>query len=311
MIVSHDDNRHTLAQLAAHRATDPDAFAQFDWLVIHNGVGPSPRLDGPLEGVRLCVTRNHGYGAAVNRALLDTRSEFLLVLNADLCPRDHFLSGVLQCAWDLEDPAAAKVAIVGFALRDPDGSLQGSCGRFPTLASVLAGLLRPRATRKYIDVPQDRPTDVPWLTGASLFLRRSAIEKLGGFDERFFMYYEDVDLCQRAWQAGYVVRHEPGLQLVHYHPYHGRPLTHRLVFLARHGLLTYFRKHRPAWEARALLHVMRLECSIRQRHGSPEDVAGWRQVAALLERFAADPDCRVDVENLPVEFQHESDETVA
>ena len=68
-----------------------------------------------------------------------------------------------------------------------------------------------------VDFDHVTSTDVDWLFGACLFIRKSVIEKVGAFDERFFMYFEDLDLCRRVWRAGYRVTYLVTITMVHYH----------------------------------------------------------------------------------------------
>ena len=119
-----------------------------------------------------------------------------------------------------------EIGVVSPKLINPDGSIQDSCRRFPSWPMPLyrrtaLGKL-PWAKKKlgyYLmadwDHASSRPVD--WLFGACLLLRRSAFEKVGLFDERFFMYFEDLDLCRRFWEAGYSVYYFADVELVHYH----------------------------------------------------------------------------------------------
>lgn len=305
VIINHDDNGFVVAQLKGYAHDDPRRFRRVSWTIIHNGPGPLPELsdDDPetqaiLSTVRLTVTTNQGYGAAVNRAMAAAQSDYLLVLNADLAPRPGFLEGVFART-EQWGKGGKRLAAVGFGLEDPDGGHQGSAGRFPTLTSVLLGLTRPRATRKYLDLPRDRPSSVEWVTGACMLIGRDAFDAVGPFDECFFMYYEDVDWCQRARANGWEIEQDPTPRLTHYHPYHSRPLTFRLVFLARRGLMVYFHKHRPRWEWATLWWIMWLECRMRELGRDPTHRAGWRKVRAMVEAFARDPDGLICDDDLP------------
>ena len=185
---------------------------------VHNGPGSPPPLEAaaakntPLARVRIEVTANAGYGAAVNRALASTGARYLLALNADLLPEPGFLRGIHDLIERQESGAGAgnRVGVIGFRLLNRDGTPQGSVGRFPTLGRFLYGLLRPRRSRKYRAVATQKMTPVAWVTGACVLLCRACLDDIGGFDEQFFMYYEDVDLCRRCQQAGWSVCHDSG-----------------------------------------------------------------------------------------------------
>lgn len=287
VIINHDDDLAVLAQLMAFYRDDPEGFARIEWLIIHNGSLPPPALPSELDTAKIQLTidvcPNRGYGAAVNHALRRTSRPYLLVLNADLLPEPGTLRGLERLLARLEQAQDSKIGVVGFHLLNPDGTPQGSAGRKITLYRTLRGLMIKRSRRKYLSLPNEGIHPVPWVTGASFLLSRQCIDAIGPLDERFFMYYEDVDLCERCWQAGWRVEYDPSLVFRHFHPYHGRPLTHRMVFLARHGLLTYFRKHRPWLEHWTLLRIMRWECRYR-RQREPQ-AEGWRKVEEMVRKF--------------------------
>jgi GT2 family glycosyltransferase len=231
--------------------------------------------------------RNRGFAAAVNEGARLSRGEWLLLLNPDVTPTHGFLDAALSAA-ERRAAAEPRLGALGFRLRNPDGSPQGSTGRFPTLASTLLGLLRPRARRKYDGGPTDRPRRVDWATGCCLLIRRPCWDALGGLDGDFFLYYEDVDFCRRAAAAGWSVGYEPAAAVVHHRPLHGRPAPPRLRMITRHALLTYAGKHWPAWQARLLAAAVWVEAWGRrlsaQRAAEAEAFAGLRAVAAALFR---------------------------
>jgi GT2 family glycosyltransferase len=227
--------------------------------------------------------RNRGFARAVNEGCRLARGEWLLLLNPDMTVGPGFLDGVLDVA---ERAAAAnpRTGIVGFALRNGDGSRQLSSGPFPTLAGTLSGLVLPRARRKYRAVSDARRSEVEWVTGCCLLVRRDCLESLGGLDEDFFLYYEDVDLCRRARAAGWSVWYEPAQSAVHYHPLHGRAVPAALRLITRHSLLTYALKHWPRWQTRVLAGIVRLESWARQLR------ARWRgdgRAAGLFRELRA------------------------
>lgn len=304
VVVSHDDPEAAARLVTAFRRDDPDWFATVDWTILHNGPTPAQETaNAPLDpSVRVKNVANRGYGAAINEALRASERPYLLVLNSDLAPEPG-CARALERALDRLEASAGRVGIVGFRLLNPDGSPQGSVGRKITLPRVLRGLFHPRATRKYHADPVTAGEPVPWVTGAAFLLNRRCAGNVGGFDERFFMYYEDVDLCVRAARSGWEVRFEPEVALRHFHPYHGRKSNHRLAFLARHGLLVYFHKHRPAWEYRVLAWIVAWECRCRvwrESLSKPDTAKGARQFARLLRAFRADPTgFRVDPGQLP------------
>lgn len=292
-IINHEHWPSVLSQLKAYHEQSAELYDRTEWLIVHNGttpIEPFERLDPNCPTVvartRFYCTPNRGYGAAVNEAMQQTKAEHLLVLNADMLPEPGFFEGIHALTAEIATSQSSnrRVGIVGFHLKNPDGSHQGSVGQFPSLGRILLGLFRRRADRKYLRTRLDRLTEGPWTTGACMLLSRQFMTEVGGFDEKYFMYYEDVDLCRRAWQNGWQVLFEPRLALRHFEPYHRRRLTHRMVFVARHGLLRYFWKHRPRWEFRLLGRIVQLECRIR---GSAD---GWKRTRVMAGKMLKDPE---------------------
>jgi N-acetylglucosaminyl-diphospho-decaprenol L-rhamnosyltransferase len=230
---------------------------------------------------------NHGFARAVNEGCRLSRGDWFLVLNPDLTLADDFLDRALAAADSLAD-AEPRRGIVGFHLRNSDGSQQLSTGPVPSLPTTLARLALPRPSRKYRTVSAAAPVEVPWVTGCCMLVRRACLEDLGGLDEQFFLYYEDVDLCVRARARGWTTWYDPTLGAVHHHPLHSRARPAALRLVTRHSLLMFARKNWPAWQVRLLTRVVGIEARIRTWF------AGWRSdptesaVFAELQRLTRD-----------------------
>ena len=188
--------------------------------------------DGSPEMVReeypsatLCANAtNLGYGAAANQAIASCTAEYVLLLNSDTLLQ----SGALKALSDYltQHPQAA---IVGPRLVDPEGQLQASCYPFPTPLNTLlenstTAILLGRLIRRHIPIlrnsylrtwPHTSARLVPWLKGAALAIRRTAFQAVGGFDESYFMYFEDADLCYRLNAAGWQIHFAPVTTVVH------------------------------------------------------------------------------------------------
>lgn len=178
------------------------------------------RSDFP-EVTVLANDANKGLAAGVNQALAVARGEYLLILNPDVTPKPGAIHQLVT--WLDTHPA---VGMVGGQLRDATNRLQPSCFRFYRLATVMyrrTGLGRtPRGRadlKRFLmrDIDHARPRPVEWLMGSCLLVRRRAVEEVGGMDERFFLYFEDVDWCRRFWLAGWQVMYVPGAQFIHFH----------------------------------------------------------------------------------------------
>lgn len=163
------------------------------------------------------ASENLGFGRAVNLVARRTRSPWLVCANADTEPQSGALERLLEAG------RAERVGCVAPRLILPDGSTQHSVHPFPTVPFTAAfnlGLQRlhprwgeERCLEGYWD--PERPRAVPWAIGAFLLLRRSAFEGVGGFDERRFMYAEDLDLGWRLREAGWETRYEPCARVGH------------------------------------------------------------------------------------------------
>jgi GT2 family glycosyltransferase len=276
-------------QLAAARCTRRGATE----VVVVDNHSPPHRLAGRLRRWQSVSLRrwgrNRGFARAVNEGCRLSRGEWFLLLNPDMRLLDGFLEGVLALAEELTatDPDAG---IVGFQLRNGDGSRQLSSGPFPTLLGTLAGLLRPRARRKYRAKRIRQRCQVPWVTGCCLLVRRACLEDLGGLAEDYFLYYEDVDLCRRARARGWSVWYEPGLRAIHHHPLHSRPVSPLLRLITRHSLLTYSARFWPWWQARLLAGIVRVEAWARRLRarwcGDTDDASLFRELGAIAALLA-------------------------
>jgi GT2 family glycosyltransferase len=183
--------------------------------------------DGSIElvrerygGVKLIVCeRNRGYGAAANRAIGACAAAYVLLLNSDTVLAPDALR-TLETYLDHHP----RAAVVGPRLVYPDGTLQRSTYPDPSVADTLLGetglhLLTSRlpylSERSLRTWRHDVARPVPWVLGAALAIRREAFEAIGGFDEGFFLYGEEVDLCRRLAAAGYETHFAPVTSVVH------------------------------------------------------------------------------------------------
>jgi N-acetylglucosaminyl-diphospho-decaprenol L-rhamnosyltransferase len=155
---------------------------------------------------------NLGYARAANLGIAATAAPIVAVLNPDTVLAPKAGRPLLERL-----AAEPEVGAAGPQLRNTDGSVYPSARRVPSVADAVGhGLLffvwRDNPfTRRYreIDADPTRPRDVDWVSGAAVWLRREALDDVGGWDERYFMYVEDVDLCWRLRQAGWRVVYEP------------------------------------------------------------------------------------------------------
>lgn len=188
--------------------------------------------DGSVEMVRskypwvtlLANKTNVGYGAAANQAIANSTARYVVLLNSDT----RLQPGSLKALSHYLDQHP-RAAIVGPRLEGSDGTLQASCYPFPTpldtfLENSTCAVFFGRLIRRYVPGirglywrtwSHDSPRIVPWLKGAALAIRREVFNAVGGFDESFFMYFEDADLCCRMKNAGWQVHFAPVTTVVH------------------------------------------------------------------------------------------------
>jgi N-acetylglucosaminyl-diphospho-decaprenol L-rhamnosyltransferase len=164
---------------------------------------------------------NRGFARGVNQGVAASSAPLVLMLNPD-CRLET--GAVARLRSELEPQAGC--AIAGPRILNPDGSLQGSARGDPDMFTGLFGRnSRLRRALPWLPVSQRNVTDaaaardastvVDWMSGACMLARRDALEAVGGFDERYFLYWEDADLCRRLRARGYHVRYVPGATAVH------------------------------------------------------------------------------------------------
>ncbi len=176
------------------------------------------RADFP-EVIVIANTENRGFPAGNNQGLTAATGDFLLLLNPDTEIAADALPGMVEYLQSHPD-----VGLVGPQLRNPDGSVQSSRRRFPTLPvlfleSTWLEKLAPRKLLRYYyaqEQPDDLVQDVDWITGAAMLTRRETVAQVGGMDEGFFMYSEELDWCRRIKEAGWRVVYFPEARIVHH-----------------------------------------------------------------------------------------------
>ena len=151
--------------------------------------------------------RARGFGANHNTAFERCHTPYFCVANPDIrLPADPFPSLLKH----LKNPAAG---VAGPLVRSSRGDIEDSARRFPTAASLLKKLL---VDHRQPDYPTDRGAlEVDWVAGMFMLFRAEAYRRVGGFDEGFFLYYEDVDICRRLSRAGKRVIYDPRVEVLH------------------------------------------------------------------------------------------------
>ncbi|HEX4901667.1 MAG TPA: glycosyltransferase family 2 protein [Acidimicrobiales bacterium] len=226
----------------------------------------SPEQLEALADVHLVRSaRNVGFSGGVNLGVRTTGPEGAVLLvnpDATLDP-----GAVARLVETLE--AHPRAAAVGPLVLNPDGTVQPSKRRFPTWVQAAmhatVGVFWPGnpGTRAYVcaDLPEDRPSQVGWLSASVLLVRADAFRAVGMFDERFFFYVEDLDLCRRFADAGWELWFEPRAEAVHAWGGSTRNATKQL-WQHHTNLYRYVRKHSHGWR-RVKLPVVALGLAAR------------------------------------------------
>jgi GT2 family glycosyltransferase len=223
----------------------------YETIVVDNA-SPRPGIAqavAAFPGVRLVRReRNGGFSAGVNTGIASARAAAILTLNPDTT-----LSPGAAAAMVAYLRAHPETGVIGPRLLNEDGTLQLSCRRFPDFRaalfnrySLLTRLVpRNRFSSHYLmtDFDHARTADVDWLSGAAMLLNRSALDRVGLFDERYFFAVEDVDLCRRMHAAGFRVVYLPRATVTHRIGGSSRTAPNRVIIARHRGMWLYYRTY--------------------------------------------------------------------
>ncbi len=290
VVIVNYDGWPDVSRLVATLADTPEVRSgTCDVVVVDNASRcPAPAdLASPPPGVRLILRPdNGGFAVGVNEGWRASRSPWLLLLNPDVQVDDGFLRAIVDRIADHEGRPNGPPGVVGFALRNPDGSRQPSVGVAPGLVRSLLGQFIPRSRRKYQADWRVKPGPVPWVTGACLLVDSDLMRRVGGMDEEFFLYYEEVALCHSARRLGRRVEFDDSVSVVHLRPLQDRPISAKMRVIVRHAKLLYFRKHLPRWQFRTLCRVVACEAAFRGRiarwRGDVAEIGSWRAIGLIV-----------------------------
>ncbi len=244
-------NYHGASDLAELAESLPPQSSGHDIELIVTKNSPSEAIDvssSPDLSVTVLPSENVGFAAGINLALARCSGDILFIANPDV----RVLPGALDAAVRVLDEHR-DIGLVLPLLRYPDGTLQQSVRRFYTWPVVLyarsplrALRWRPGFFRRYLCESLDRsgPVDVDWGLGGAMFLRRADLGDGPLFDERFFLYFEDVDFCLRTWRRELRVVHCPEIECVHAHRRMSSAPLSRAGWHHLRSLVRFIIKHR-------------------------------------------------------------------
>lgn len=189
-------------------------------IIVVDNASQQPLKEDDVPGARIIhIDENRGYGYACNRGAEEATGSHLFILNNDLAFRENPLPALLSAL-----AAESRSGAAGPALMFPDGRHQPSWSTFPTLYTEFREAKRQEASRSREEPSASDPghatamqaRQVDWITGACMLISREAWKAVRGFDEAYFFYFEDVDLCMRLRRAGFKTLVEPRTTVVHF-----------------------------------------------------------------------------------------------
>ena len=263
---SYDELRRCLASLEASRG----AIGQITVIDHESNLEEAGRISASFGWTHIVErSTNEGFATGVNLGARRTRAPFIMLLNPDCVVESDAVTQLLAYAQTRPD-----AAIFGPRILNTNGTVQGSARRFPGVSTAVAGRSS-WLTKRFPNNPLSRhnlpaldrretPLNVDWVSGACMLVRRTAFDQVEGMDERFFLYWEDADLCKRIGEKGWRTVYFPGATVVHAG---GRSSIHvyRESLAAFHRSAFFlFRKH-ARWPARMFTPVVYLALEMRLR----------------------------------------------
>jgi len=208
----------------------------------------------------ICSDINLGFGKANNLAVNYSQGEYLLFLNTDTILTENspkILSEYLNQHHD--------VAITGSRITFRDSSYQLSCGSLPNIVVEFLDKIKYTLDNKLhslfsnlYDHQYSKVQEVGWVTGACLMMRRDVFEQIDGFDENFFMYFEDKDICKRVKEIGYKVIYYPKTTIIHLLGGSSHGIKKSVSKYYRDSQLYYYQKHLGKFQTNILKLYLKL-----------------------------------------------------
>jgi len=260
VIVSWNVSNHLYNCLKSVYENSP--AVDFEIIVVDNNSSDDTviMVKDEFSDVKLLESQeNFGFSKANNKGVEISSGEYVLFLNPDTIVH----SGALEVLLDVMDDDE-QIGACGPKLLNPDGSIQECVGGFPTFRTQLYSKTLLRHTglfRKHHKIVKKEKFDynsrsaVEHLSGAALVVRKSVLQETGLFDTRFFLYFEDSDLCYRICEKGYKLIYQPKSVITHIGGESTKQLSARDKFVFNKSLMLFFRKHR-GYAATAMFNIV-------------------------------------------------------
>ncbi len=177
------------------------------------------------------------------------------------------------------------------ACETPTAHRRARSASSPTCARTIREQFIPRSRRKYQPGWRIRSGTVDWVTGACMLVNSRMIAELGGMDEDFFLYHEEVAFSREAQNHGWRVEYDPSVTVIHRHPLQNRPISPMMRVITRHSKLLYFLKHLPRWQFESLAAIVSLEAAIKgcwsRLVRDPAEARAWGMIAEITRAMRA------------------------
>jgi N-acetylglucosaminyl-diphospho-decaprenol L-rhamnosyltransferase len=220
-------------------------YKDFESVVVDNDQESTPEIPHPVRLIR--NSENVGFARACNQAVFVSSGEYIVFINPDTLVEDDFFESLEEF---LDENPRAGVA--GPRIVDAEGDVQLSARKelsfvsgFLGRTSLLTRLFPKNPLVKRLFPAAEKltgPTVIDWISGACMTVRRQTLDEIGPMDERFFMYFEDADLCRRAREAGWLVYYLPQVEIFHHSGASSRNRPRAIWDLHKSAFL-YHRKH--------------------------------------------------------------------
>ena len=241
-------------------------FTQFECIVINNSAEDDlSDLERDFKGLKLIYNSNKGFSQANNLGAKHATGKYLFFLNSDTVVRTDFTERLLQLF------GSKEFGVVGLKLYNEDGTFQLSTGNEINFINEIKNKSEEKKFRErnidFISSKEKELSDVTeaaWVTGAAMIIKKDNFMNCGGFDETFFLYYEDADICRRLTDAGFKNYFFPYSDIVHFKGENvNREFIHSNYFYSKQSQMIYYKKHNSLIENILLRSYLLMKFSLR------------------------------------------------
>ncbi len=234
-----------------------DQAGKFEVWVVDNASsdGSVEMVEREFPQVKLIKNKeNTGFAKANNLALKMANGQFVFLLNSDTILKEQTLNKIINFLRNKSEAGA-----IGVKLLNADGKTQPSAGKFYSIFNALIMLVGGERFGLLRSSPL-RISEVDWVSGAALIVRKDILDKVGLLDENFFMYMEEVEWCFRIKKAGFKIFFYPDAEVIHYE--RGSSSKSVSIWGIYKGLAYFFKKHKPPWQVFILKAMLKTKAAI-------------------------------------------------